>query len=88
MLFRSLGFDKYSGNTFANKDFVMNAVDYLLDDNGVISARNKEIVLRPLDKVALQDEREYWQGINLIIPIVVLVLAGLLKGYLRKRRYA
>jgi ABC-2 type transport system permease protein len=83
-----LGFDKYSGNTFANKDFVMNAIDYLLDDNGVISARNKEIVLRPLDKVALQDEREYWQGINLIIPIVVLVLVGLLKGYLRKRRYA
>ena len=83
-----LGFDKYSGNTFANKDFVMNAVDYLLDDNGIISARNKEIVLRPLDKVALQDGREYWQGINLIIPIVVLVLAGLLKGYLRKRRYA
>jgi ABC-2 type transport system permease protein len=83
-----LGFDKYSGNTYANKDFVLNAIDYLLDDNGVISARNKEVVLRPLDKVALQDEREYWQGINLIIPIVVLVLAGLLKGYLRKRRYA
>lgn len=82
-----LGFDKYSGNTFANKDFVMNAIDYLLDDNGVITARNKEVVLRPLDKVALQDEREYWQGINLIIPIVVLVLAGLLKGFLRKRRY-
>ena len=83
-----LGFDKYSGNTFANKDFVMNAIDYLLDDNGVITARNKEVVLRPLDKVALQDEREYWQGINLIIPIVVLVLAGLLKGFLRKRQYS
>jgi gliding-associated putative ABC transporter substrate-binding component GldG len=83
-----LGFDKYSGNTFANKDFVLNAIDYLLDDNGVITARNKEVVLRPLDKVALQDEREYWQGINLIIPIAVLVLFGLLKGYLRKRRYA
>ena len=83
-----LGFDKYSGNTFANKDFVMNAIDYLLDDNGVITARNKEVVLRPLDKVALQDEREYWQGINLIIPIVILILAGLLKGFLRKRQYA
>lgn len=83
-----LGFDKYSGNTFANKDFVMNAIDYLLDDNGVITARNKEVVLRPLDKVVLQDEREYWQGINLIIPIVVLVLVGLLKGFLRKRQYA
>ena len=83
-----LGFDKYSGNTFANKDFVLNAIDYLLDDNGVITARNKEVILRPLDKVALQDEREYWQAVNLIIPIIGLTLAGLLKGYLRKRRYA
>ena len=83
-----LGFDKYSGNTFANKDFVLNAIDYLLDDNGVITARSKEIILRPLDKVALQDEREYWQMINLVVPIVVLILAGLLKGYWRKRRYA
>jgi gliding-associated putative ABC transporter substrate-binding component GldG len=83
-----LGFDKYSGNTFANKDFVLNAIDYLLDDNGVITARNKEVVLRPLDKVALQDEREYWQMINLVVPIVVLILAGLLKGYWRKRQYA
>ena len=66
----------------------MNSIDYLLDDNGVITARNKEVVLRPLDKVALQDEREYWQGINLIIPIVILILAGLLKGFLRKRQYA
>ena len=83
-----LGFDKYSGNTFANKDFVLNAVDYLLDDNGVITARNKEITLRPLDKAALQDDREYWQAINLVVPIVVLVLAGLLKSFLRKKRYA
>ncbi len=83
-----LGFDKYSGNTFANKDFVLNAIDYLLDDDGVITARNKEVVLRPLDKVALQDEREYWQVVNLIIPIVILILAGLLKGYWRKRQYA
>jgi len=83
-----LGFDKYSGNTFANKDFVLNAIDYLLDDNGVISARNKEVVLRPLDKVALQEEREYWQVVNLIIPIVVLILAGIIKGFWRKRRYA
>ncbi|MCU0471034.1 MAG: gliding motility-associated ABC transporter substrate-binding protein GldG [Arcicella sp.] len=83
-----LGFDKYSGNTFANKDFVLNAIDYLLDDNGVISARNKEITLRPLDKVALQDDREYWQSINLILPIVVLYLVGLLKNFLRKKQYA
>ena len=78
-----LGFDKYTGNTFANKDFVLNAIDYLLDDNGVITARNKEITLRPLDKAVLQNDRQYWQSINLIIPIVLLVVAGFLKGYLQ-----
>ena len=83
-----LGFDKYTNNTFANKDFVLNAIDYLLDDNGVITARNKEITLRPLDKAILQDDRQYWQSINLIIPIVLLVVAGFLKNYLRKRKYA
>lgn len=83
-----LGFDKYSGNTFANKDFVLNSIDYLLDDNGVIVARNKEIKLRPLDKVALQDDRTYWQAINLIVPLVVLVLAGLIRNFLRKQKYS
>jgi ABC-2 type transport system permease protein len=83
-----LGFDEYSGNTFANKDFVMNAMDYLLDENGVISARNKEVKLRPLDKSALEQERGYWQGVNLIIPLILLVIGGLLQQFLRKRRYA
>lgn len=83
-----LGFDRYSGNTFANKDFVLNALDYLLDDNGVISARNKEVTLRPLDKSALQNEREYWQTINLVLPLVVVVALGILRNYLRKRKFA
>jgi ABC-2 type transport system permease protein len=83
-----LGFDEYSGNTFANKDFVMNAMDYLLDENGVISARNKVVKLRPLDKSALEQERGYWQGVNLVIPLILLVIGGLLQQFLRKRRYA
>jgi ABC-2 type transport system permease protein len=82
-----LGFDRYSGNTFANKDFVLNSIDYLLDDNGVIVARNKEIKLRPLDKVALQEERTYWQAVNLIIPLIILVVAGLLRNFLRQRKF-
>jgi ABC-2 type transport system permease protein len=83
-----LGFDRYTGATFANKDFVLNAIDYLLDENGVITARNKEITLRPLDKAILQDDRQYWQSINLIIPIVLLGLVGFLKNYLRTKKYA
>ncbi len=83
-----LGFDKFSGNTFANKDFVLNAIDYLLDENGVISARNKEIKLRPLDKYALQNEREYWQAINLVVPLVILAVLGGFLHWRRKKAYA
>jgi ABC-type uncharacterized transport system involved in gliding motility auxiliary subunit len=83
-----LGFDRFSGNTFANRDFVLNTFDYLLDDNGVISARNKVITLRPLDKSALQNERQYWQVVNLVVPMIILVLIGLLRNYTRKRKFA
>lgn len=83
-----LGFDKFSGNTFANKDFVLNAIDYLLDENGVISARNKEIKLRPLDKYALQNEREYWQAINLVVPLAILAMLGGFLHWRRKKAYA
>jgi ABC-2 type transport system permease protein len=82
-----LGFDRYSADrhVFANKEFILNAVDYLLDDAGVITARNKEVRLRPLDALRLRDERPTWQVLNLAGP---LVLVGLLGGvwYLARRR--
>lgn len=83
-----LGYDKYSKNTFANKDFVTHAIDYLLDENGVIAARNKEIALRPLDKLRLREERTQWQLINLVLPVALIGLFGVLRAYLRKRKYA
>jgi gliding-associated putative ABC transporter substrate-binding component GldG len=83
-----LGFDQYSGQTFANKDFVMNAVDYLLDENGVITARNKEVKLRPLDKIETTQNRSYWQVLNLALPVGLVLFVGVLMQWLRKRRYA
>ena len=82
-----LGFDKNTGVTFANKKFILNAVDYLLDDKGIILARNKEIKMRPLDKNKLQNERTKWQFINMVVPVLVVVIFGLLFGYWRKRKY-
>jgi len=58
-----------------------------LDDNGVIVARNKEIKLRPLDKAALQDDRTYWQSINLIIPVIILAILGVIRNFWRQRKY-
>ncbi|MDQ1086885.1 gliding motility-associated ABC transporter substrate-binding protein GldG [Siphonobacter sp. SORGH_AS_1065] len=73
-----LGFDRFSPDRhiYANKDFILNAVDYLLDDNGVITALTKEFKLRPLDKVEIEENKTVWQVLNLLGPLVFIVLLG------------
>ncbi|MEQ8473821.1 MAG: gliding motility-associated ABC transporter substrate-binding protein GldG [Marinoscillum sp.] len=80
-----MGMDPYSQQKYANEDLVMNLIDYLVDEDGLITTRAKEIKIRPLDKVKIKQERVQWQVINLVTPIIVLLLFGLLKMYLRKR---
>lgn len=82
-----LGFDRYNNITFANRDLAMNTIHYLLDSEGLINVRSKEIVLRPLDKVRVKEEKTYWQLLNLVAPIVLLGLFGVSRYYLRKRKY-
>ncbi|GAB3534795.1 gliding motility-associated ABC transporter substrate-binding protein GldG [Pontibacter brevis] len=82
-----LGFDRYNNITFANKDLAMNTIHYLLDAEGLINVRSKEIVLRPLDKLRVREEKTYWQLLNLVAPIVLLGVFGLSRYYLRKRKY-
>jgi len=82
-----LGFDRYSGNTFGNKAFVMNAVDYMLDEEGLINVRAKEIMLRPLDKLKVEEERSQWQIINLVVPVLLILVFGIIRYYLRKKKY-
>jgi gliding-associated putative ABC transporter substrate-binding component GldG len=82
-----LGFDRYSGATFANKDFATNAVDYLLDANNLVSLRAKEIKIRPLDRVKVAGEKRKWQLVNLVLPLLLLVSFGLIRFYLRRRKY-
>jgi ABC-2 type transport system permease protein len=83
-----LGFDPFTNYTFANQDLILNMVSYLTDGNGLISTRNKEVKIRPLDKARITDEKLMWQFINLVIPIVVLIVFGIVRAALRKRKYA
>ncbi|NNF32551.1 MAG: gliding motility-associated ABC transporter substrate-binding protein GldG, partial [Saprospiraceae bacterium] len=83
-----VGYDYYSRRTFANEDFLLNIVQYLLDDEGLIQSRNKEIILRPLDKVKVESQKSKWQVINLVLPIVVLVVYGLISNFIRKKKYS
>ena len=85
---QQLGFDPLTQYTFANEDLLRNMMVYLTDENGLIKARNKEVMIRPLDKEKIRNNRVYWQSINLILPLVVVALLGLLITYLRKRKYS
>ncbi|APG59350.1 gliding motility-associated ABC transporter substrate-binding protein GldG [Christiangramia salexigens] len=82
-----LGFQRYTGNTYGNKEFLLNSVNYLLDDNGLIDIRSKEISLAFLDTEKVAENRLKWQLINLIGPLLVLVLFGIAFGFYRRHKY-
>ena len=83
-----LGYDRYTQQTYGNKTFLLNAIDYLTDDSGLIALRSKEIKLRLLDKGKLVAEKTTWQLINTLIPLIMLVLFGIFQHIYRKRKYA
>lgn len=82
-----LGWDRYTEQQYGNKSFLLNAIDYLTDDTGIIALRGKEITLRLLNQVKINEERLYWQLLNVALPPLLLLLFGFARGYLRKRRY-
>ncbi|HOD09730.1 MAG TPA: gliding motility-associated ABC transporter substrate-binding protein GldG [Flavobacterium sp.] len=83
-----LGYDKWTNNLYANKEFLMNCVNYLLDDTGLINIRSKEVDLPMLDKEKVYTEYTYSQVITVGLPLVILVVFGLLFTFLRKRKYS
>ncbi|MFD2824687.1 gliding motility-associated ABC transporter substrate-binding protein GldG [Lacinutrix iliipiscaria] len=83
-----LGFDKWSGQTYGNKEFLLNAVNYLLDDNGLINIRSKEITVAFLDQNKIASEKTKWQFINILLPLVLLGVFGFIFNYFRRKKYA
>ena len=71
-----------------NQNLLMNMVAFLTEQDGLISARSKEVKIRPLDKERIKNERTYWQVFNLALPIVALILFGVGRSFVRKRKYA
>lgn len=83
-----LGFDQYTRRQFGNRDFLLNAVNYLCDDSGLISVRSREVKLRLLDEVRIKNQKILWQTFNTLAPVVMVLLIGFTRLYLRKRKYA
>lgn len=83
-----LGFYRITRETYANKDFLLNAVEYLVDQAGLIAARNRDISMRILDKAKVQDQKSTWQFIAVGLPIPVLLLFGWFFNRRRRAKYA
>lgn len=82
-----LGFDRYTGTTYGNKEFLINSVNYLLDDRGLINIRSKEVSIAFLDLRKADEERSLWQGLNLLAPLILLGAFAAVFVYRRKRKY-
>ncbi len=83
-----LGFDQRSGNLYDNKDFLLNCVNYLLDDTGLINIRSKDLDLPLLDKEKVYENYTRTQVITIGLPIIILMLFGAVFTFLRKRKYS
>ena len=83
-----LGEDPIEQTTFANKQFLVNVVQYLTDPEGIISTRTKVLQIRPLDKVMVAEEKQFWQWVNVGGPVLFLVLMGGVIGLFRVKRFS
>jgi gliding-associated putative ABC transporter substrate-binding component GldG len=83
-----LGYDKWTNKLYGNKEFLMNCVNYLLDDNGLINIRSKVVNLPILDKEKVYDNYTSAQMVSVGLPLLILAIFGLLFTFLRKRKYS
>jgi ABC-2 type transport system permease protein len=83
-----LGFDRYTQQTFGNKDFVMNALHHLAGNEELIRLRSRDITLRLLDKAKSKEDRVFWVILNTVLPVICIILAGILYTLFRKRKYS
>lgn len=83
----ALGFDRYTQQTFGNKDFLVNCINYLVNDNGLIEMRSREIKPRLLDQARTKDQRTLWQLVNTVIPVILIIFAGVAYTSLKQRHF-
>jgi ABC-2 type transport system permease protein len=82
-----MGMNPFTKYKYANGEFIMNAVEYLVDNSGILETRAKDLTLRLLDKKKLEDERSKWQIINIALPLLLVILFGAVYQFIRRRKY-
>ncbi|WP_295810189.1 gliding motility-associated ABC transporter substrate-binding protein GldG [uncultured Apibacter sp.] len=83
-----LGFDYSTGITYGNEEFLINALDYLLDDHGLMLLRNRTVQMRMLNKPLLVLDKSYWQWLNLCVPLVLVCMIGGIIIFVRRKKFS
>jgi ABC-2 type transport system permease protein len=84
----TLGYDRYTRQTFGNKELIMNAINYLTDENGLLNIRSREIKLRLLNKEKIIADKFKWQLINILFPLAIVLIFGFVIKFVRSLKYA
>lgn len=88
LMIQPLGYDEYAKRVvYDNKEFLMNAINHMLNDESLIAVRSRSIELRNLNEEVIMAERSFWQTINMVGPILVVIIFGVLQYFTRKRRF-
>ena len=83
-----MGYNFFTRHTFANKDFFLNSLEYLVNPSDILETRAKDYTLRLLDPIKTKEQKTIWQFINILLPIVLVILFGFIYQQIRKRKYA
>ena len=83
-----LGQDKYTGQVYGNRDFIINCLNWLVDKNGIMELRSRELKLRLLNHKIIKADKFKWQLINIAGPVIIVILGGFLYSYFRRKKYA
>lgn len=84
---QDLGFDRSSNQPVGNKELLLNAVNYMLQDNGLVELRGKQVAIAFLDPERIEPEKTKWQIVTVVLPLLILGVFALLFGFIRKRQY-
>ncbi len=84
-----IGFNQWEQILYnGNQEYILNSIDYMVDEINVMEARNKDVKLRLLNRAKVIQEKTQWQVINMVLPLLLLAIFGLVFNSLRRRKYA
>lgn len=83
-----MGMNSYTKQQYANREFLLNAIECLVDNSGILETRAKDYTLRLLDKTKVEESKTYWQMLNILVPIILIIMAVGVYQFLRRSAFA